>query len=253
MSLISISQVVVPNWQSSITTVQLRIYCDQSFRDTTGALVEQGGIGTNFYKAATCSVNTTNKTITIPSSGSLSLYSTTDSDRPGARYSAYFWDTTNDCLIEAFDDFVGFQLPPTVTTWEAIRTYNLAGIPIRVDMDTFNKSTILSLIANSASMMTGQLGLAAGGTGADLSASSAGFLKKALVGSTALTTATLVAADVPNLENLNTSGGLTVLKGGTGSTTASGARSNLGAAASGANSDITSLSGLSTPLSVAQG
>jgi hypothetical protein len=46
---------------------------------------------------------------------------------------------------------------------------------------------------------------------------------------------------------------LTVAQGGTGSTTASGARSNLSAAASGANSDITSITGLTTALSVAQG
>jgi hypothetical protein len=44
-----------------------------------------------------------------------------------------------------------------------------------------------------------------------------------------------------------------VANGGTGATTASGARSNLSAAASGANSDITSLTGLTTPLTVAQG
>jgi hypothetical protein len=44
-----------------------------------------------------------------------------------------------------------------------------------------------------------------------------------------------------------------VAYGGTGATTASGARTNLGAAASGANSDITSLSGLTTPLSAPQG
>jgi hypothetical protein len=44
-----------------------------------------------------------------------------------------------------------------------------------------------------------------------------------------------------------------VANGGTGATTASGARSNLSAAASGANSDITSLTGLTTPLSIAQG
>ena len=44
-----------------------------------------------------------------------------------------------------------------------------------------------------------------------------------------------------------------VTAGGTGSTTASGARTNLSVAASGANSDITSLTGLTTPLSVAQG
>lgn len=44
-----------------------------------------------------------------------------------------------------------------------------------------------------------------------------------------------------------------VNKGGTNATTAGGARTSLGAAASGANSDITSLTGLTTPLSVAQG
>ena len=46
---------------------------------------------------------------------------------------------------------------------------------------------------------------------------------------------------------------LSVGQGGTGSTTASGARSNLSAAASGANSDITSITGLTTALTVAQG
>jgi hypothetical protein len=46
---------------------------------------------------------------------------------------------------------------------------------------------------------------------------------------------------------------LSVAQGGTGANSGSGARAALGAAASGANSDITSLSGLTTPLSVAQG
>ena len=46
---------------------------------------------------------------------------------------------------------------------------------------------------------------------------------------------------------------LAVTDGGTGSSTASGARSNLSAAASGANSDITSLTGLTTALTVPQG
>ena len=46
---------------------------------------------------------------------------------------------------------------------------------------------------------------------------------------------------------------VTVAQGGTNATTAAGARTNLGAASSGANSDITSLTGLTTPLSVARG
>ena len=46
---------------------------------------------------------------------------------------------------------------------------------------------------------------------------------------------------------------LAVADGGTGASTAANARTNLSAAASGANSDITSLTGLTTPLTVAQG
>ncbi|HEU5379411.1 MAG TPA: hypothetical protein VFV38_28645, partial [Ktedonobacteraceae bacterium] len=57
----------------------------------------------------------------------------------------------------------------------------------------------------------------------------------------------------PTFASLTLSSPLTVANGGTGATTASGARSNLGAAASGANSDITALAGLTTALSVAQG
>lgn len=48
-------------------------------------------------------------------------------------------------------------------------------------------------------------------------------------------------------------GVLDVTSGGTGAADATAARANLGAAKSGANSDITSLTGLTTPLSVAQG
>jgi len=46
---------------------------------------------------------------------------------------------------------------------------------------------------------------------------------------------------------------LAVADGGTGASTAANARTNLGAAASGANSDITSITGLTTALTVAQG
>lgn len=52
---------------------------------------------------------------------------------------------------------------------------------------------------------------------------------------------------------LTMSGTLAVGSGGTGAITAGAARANLGAAASGANSDITSLTGLTTPLAISEG
>lgn len=69
------------------------------------------------------------------------------------------------------------------------------------------------------------------------------------------TNAVLITPDIgtPSAGNLINCIGLTIAGGGTGASTADGARNNLGAAKSGANSDITSLSALTTPLSVEQG
>ena len=66
-------------------------------------------------------------------------------------------------------------------------------------------------------------------------------------GSTGLTPSTATSGAV------TVAGTLAVTNGGTGGTTASTARSGIGAAASGANSDITSITGLTTALTVAQG
>jgi hypothetical protein len=49
------------------------------------------------------------------------------------------------------------------------------------------------------------------------------------------------------------SGNLSIAKGGTGASTSNAARTNIGAAASGNNSDITGLFGLLNPISIAQG
>ena len=85
------------------------------------------------------------------------------------------------------------------------------------------------------------------GTGSSLAPTGSGTLTaNQFVGSGSTTNAV-------DLATAEVAGALAITNGGTGATTASGARSNLGAAASGANSDITSLSGLTTALSIAQG
>jgi hypothetical protein len=71
------------------------------------------------------------------------------------------------------------------------------------------------------------------------------------------------AVNLANFANsLDSSGGVNpaalnstvpIAKGGTNASTAAAARTNLGAAASGANGDITSLMGLTTPLSISRG
>jgi hypothetical protein len=60
-------------------------------------------------------------------------------------------------------------------------------------------------------------------------------------------------AQIKDLQAGTSGDTIPVTAGGTGSTTAANARTALSAAASGANSDITSLSSLTTPLTVAQG
>jgi hypothetical protein len=67
-------------------------------------------------------------------------------------------------------------------------------------------------------------------------------------GITTGTTRTLTVQDADGTIYITGGQDVAVADGGTGSSTAAGARSNLGAAASGANSDITSLTGLTTAL-----
>jgi len=62
-----------------------------------------------------------------------------------------------------------------------------------------------------------------------------------------------VMAQLKDLQAGTSGDTIPVTAGGTGSTTAGAARTALSAAATGANSDITSITGLTTPLSVSQG
>ena len=100
--------------------------------------------------------------------------------------------------------------------------------------------------------LTTDLSVAQGGTGAS---TLTGYVKGS--GTSAMTaSATIPGSDISgNITGsaANVTGTVAVANGGTGAATAALARTALSAAASGANSDITSLSGLTTDITVAQG
>lgn len=92
----------------------------------------------------------------------------------------------------------------------------------------------------------------AGGITIDVSGGTPGTVSSVNVdgGTTGLT---FSGGPITTTGTITAGGILAVANGGTGASTAGGARAALGAAAAGANSDITSLTGLTTPLSANQG
>lgn len=90
MSTITITTVVIPNYQRGGATAELRIAANGGFRASSGSSILPGNTSTGpFYKLISCTVSGTD--LTIPQ---FTIDSTTDASDPNATYHAMFYDST---------------------------------------------------------------------------------------------------------------------------------------------------------------
>jgi hypothetical protein len=182
--------------------------------------------------------------------------------------------TTNDFGL--FNLKIGAGTPVTGTFSSINWSNGTKFLQIEIDLSGGSTYTLLgtqqlisvpyALFSASSETVSGIIPLANGGTNTNLSSgiatgdllrgTSTGFTRLPSVATgNVLLSGGVGAAPSYGKVGLTThvSGTLPLANGGTAATTATSARANLGAAASGINSDINSLTGLTTPLSVSQG
>jgi fibronectin-binding autotransporter adhesin len=125
-----------------------------------------------------------------------------------------------------------------------------SGFTSQLTFATPTANTTLVIPNVSGTICTSSGNCTGSGTGVELQPTSPGIAQTGNINISGTVIAGAFNGDGSNLINLNatniTTGTLAVTNGGTGATTAPGALTNLGAAASGINSDITSLTNLSS-------
>jgi len=120
MALITISQLVLSNWQGNSSGIQLRLYATKTFTASSGTVYPRGfplsaSVG-GFYRLVACNVNS--GSLTIPS---FTVDSTTDSlDAPDAQFMAILFDSLSGKEVQPLGSPFALNPSPTSTTWAAI-------------------------------------------------------------------------------------------------------------------------------------
>lgn len=213
--LVTIPGFTVTNYRDNITNLTLRVFASDDFLDFSQVILYKKGISPaqGFYFEFTCTVNLTAKTITLPV---IQLPSTTDSSFPAASYSSAFYN--KDTLVLGFIEYFRL-LGISSQTWPQIFLANDNRQPRPLATQYYTKEEVDFLItqATQSNVPGGIMPVSQGGTGADLSTSPAGFLKKPSGGNTPLIVGNIQTTDLTGLltarqSTLSISGAYTILE-----------------------------------------
>lgn len=119
MSAINIATFDIPNWQLGGASCTLRIFADQTFRNSDGDVILRGSAKGPWYQEIACTISGT--TITVPQ---FTIDSTTDASNRNATYTGILFDS-NDVRRDAF--FSAYKIPHnfgSTVGWSAIHAYN---------------------------------------------------------------------------------------------------------------------------------
>jgi hypothetical protein len=137
MATVTVSSIVLPNWNYGGSTAKLRLFLQTGFVSSAGIPLQASAPNSGqFYKDVTITITGTDASV-----ASFTLDSTTDGlDIQSARYSAFFYNSSGQRLksYEGFDNFAVGPSPTTVS-WADIRTFNFALQPNR-DFSAYTKA-----------------------------------------------------------------------------------------------------------------
>lgn len=240
----------IPYWGYSTDPAYLEIVVDRAFTATDLITYQPAGTGGGWRLRVPVTVTPVTGTggVVLYKQVSIEMFhiqSTTDAPigTKDARYSAYFVDARGR-RIAPYAGFESFRIPasfangiPTQGTWADVRTFNIGPMMPQYDLSYYSREETNRLISQAV--------LSAGGV---TTINGINTSTQTFAAGTNISITTLV-----DTHTIALTGQVGVANGGTGAASAAAARTNLGAAASGANTDITSLAGLTTALGVQYG